>query len=83
MYLHICNDIILKEKKIIGLFNINTIKDTTEYVNIRQILEKNNKWVNASNQEEKTFILTEEKGYISNISVSTLEKRTKLNFKRK
>lgn len=80
MYLHICKDTILKEESIIGMFNIATIKDTEEYAKLKQKLEEQKQWVDASNQEEKTFILTKEKGYLSNISVNTLEKRAKLNI---
>ena len=75
MYLHICKDAIIKEESIIGIFKLSTIVNTNEYNLIREKLGDN--LIDESNEDKKTFILTDDKGYISNISVETLEKRAK------
>ena len=81
MYLHICKNIIIKKENIIGIFDIETIKDTKEYNNIYNNLIENNNIIDISDNIRKSLILTKEngiyKGYISNISVTTLEKRAK------
>ena len=81
MYLHICKNIIIKKENIIGIFDIETIKDTKEYNNIYNDLIKKNNIIDISDDIKKSLILTKEngkyKGYISNISVTTLEKRAK------
>ena len=79
MYLHICKNIIIKTENIIGIFDMNTIKETQAFQNIYIELKENKQIIDISENNEKSFILTNEnkknKGYISNISVSTLEKR--------
>lgn len=80
MYLHICKNIIIKTENIIGMFDINTIKETKEFQNLCIQLKKENQLINISDNIEKSFILIKEnqknKAYVSNISVATLEKRT-------
>ncbi len=80
MYLHIGKNTILKKESIIGAFKVATIENTEEYKKMEQNLKENKKWVDNEKQEKNTFILTEDKGYITNISVATLEKRAKLNI---
>lgn len=80
MYLHIGKNNILKEDSIIGVFKISTIENTKEYQDMEQDLKEKLKWIDNSDEEKNTFILTEDKGYISNISVITLEKRAKSNI---
>ena len=79
MYLHIGKDYIIKNKDIIGIFNINYIKNTKEYKKMYNDLDENNSLINVSQEKEKTFILTENKknsiGYITNIGVNTISKR--------
>lgn len=80
MYLHICKNNIIKTENIIGIFDINTIKETREFKNMYLKLKEENQIINISENIEKSFILVKEnkknKAYISNISVNTLEKRT-------
>lgn len=80
MYLHIGKNTILKKESIIGAFKIATIENTKEYKEMEKELKDKKKWIDDETQEKNTFILTEEKGYISNISVTTLEKRAKSNI---
>ncbi len=81
MFVHIGNNIILKQEDIIGIFNIKAIKNTNEYIKIINNLKDNNKLIKIENTEENTLIITEKnkiiKGYITNISSVTIEKRLK------
>ena len=81
MFVHIGNNIILKQEDIIGIFNIRAIKNTNEYIKIINNLKENNKLIKIENTEENTLIITEKnkniKGYITNISSVTIEKRLK------
>ena len=81
MFVHIGNNIILKQEDIIGIFNIKAIKNTKEYIKIINNLKENNKLIKIENTEENTLIITEKnniiKGYITNISSVTIEKRLK------
>ena len=79
MFLHIGNNEIIKKENIIGIFNLKTIKNTIEYKKIINNLKEKNLLVNNENIEKNTLIITEEekniKGYITNISSTTLIKR--------
>lgn len=76
MYLNIGKEYILKSKEIIGIFNIDYIKNTKEYKAMYKKMKDENKLIKVSEEKEKTFILTENKnGYITNISVNTITKR--------
>ena len=77
MYLHICKDTIIKEENIIGIFKLSTIENTKEFEDLKNTYEENNNLIDESNNDKKTFIITKDKGYISNISVETLERRAK------
>ncbi len=76
MYLHIGKDFCIDEKKIIGIFNIESISKNKEYYEIYEAIK--NDLVDISNGAQKTLILIKDKfikGYISNISSTTLRKR--------
>lgn len=79
MYLHIGNNIVIKNEDIIAILNIDKIK-TNKYFNnfIEKIMEEN-RIVNISEEKGKSIIIVEEnkkiKAYISNISSVTLAKR--------
>lgn len=79
MYLNIGKEYIIKSKDIIGIFNIDYIKNTKEYKTMYKSLEDDKKIINVTNGKEKTFILVEKnenkKGYITNIGVNTIAKR--------
>lgn len=79
MYLNIGKEYILKDKDIIGIFNIDYIKNTKEYKGMYKSLEENSLITKVSEEKEKTFILIEsnknKKGYITNIGVNTIAKR--------
>lgn len=82
MYLHICKNVMIKMDNIIGIFDKKILEQTKEY---KQLLDAQ-EIEDISEGEPKSFILVKEKEtikwYLSNISVATLEKRTKtLTFK--
>ncbi len=72
MYLHIGKNCVINDKDIIGIFNIKNINNE-EFKKIYDNLKENNKLFILSNQH-KSFVLTQEKGYISNISASIINK---------
>lgn len=74
MYLlHIGKNIMVKSEDIIGIFRTYILENTKEY----EELIKNKQIEDVSLGTPKSFILMKDKGYLSNISVSTLEKRAK------
>lgn len=79
MYLHIGKDFVINNKDIIGIFNIEYIKNTKEYKSIYKDLEEKKDIINISGSQNKTFILANKekkvKGYISNIGANTIAKR--------
>ena len=79
MYLHIGKDIVINDKDIISILNLNYVKNTKTYKKMYKNLEEKKALINIADNKEKTFILTKEKSvekaYISNISVNTLIKR--------
>lgn len=79
MYLNIGKEYIIKNKDIIGIFNIDYIKNTKEFKAMYKSLEEEKNIIKATDGKEKTFILVEKnknkKGYITNIGVNTIAKR--------
>lgn len=74
MFLHVGNDVLIEYNKIIGVFDM---VDTTVAKHIKEKnLFANKKAIYISNQDIKSCILTDEKIYYSNISSSTLKKRS-------
>ena len=81
MFINIGKDSIIRTKDIVGIFNLDYIRNTKEYRNFLSNLQENKEIVKMSDQE-KTFILTQNakgtKGYITNVSASTIGKRKKI-----
>ena len=79
MYLHIGKDCVIKKKDIIGIFNIEYIKNTKEYKSMYTSLAEKYNLINVSDKQNKTFILVENnkkiRGYITNIGSNTIGKR--------
>ena len=79
MYLHIGKDIIINNEDIIGIFNIDYVKNTKEYKKMIECLKEKGDLINISDNQNKTVILTEKnaliKGYITNIGTTTIGKR--------
>lgn len=78
MYLHLGNDVLVRNKDIIGIFDIentSTGKITKDFLNFSK-----NKFISVNFDMPKSFIVckdvnNKEKIYISPISVTTLKKR--------
>ena len=76
-YIHIGQDTIIPDSSLIGIFDIeecSVSRMTAEYLNACQ---KNGRIVNVSEDMPKSFIVTEKKTYISNVSNDTINKRGK------
>lgn len=82
MYLNIGTEVLIKDKDILGIFDLDNTtvkKATTDYINTA---EKNGECITVSFEElPKSFIVTTEndkrKIYISPLNTSTLFKRIK------
>ena len=82
MYIHLGNETVVKDNEIIGIFDMET---TTVSKNTRLFLEKaekQKKVINVSFELPKSFVLCGKKKntlvYISQLSSSTLYKRSKI-----
>ena len=78
MYLHIGNNVILNKKDIIFILDYENLKDNNIFKEFCTNIDKNN-ITDISEGKPKSIIITKEKdilkGYISNISSTTLAKR--------
>ena len=87
MFLNISKDVIIRTKDIVGVFNLDYIKNTKEYRNFLSNMMEQRQIVKDGDKQEKTFILTQNekgtKGYITNISTNTIGKRKRKDVKRK
>lgn len=79
IYLHIGKNMMIKKDEIIGIFDYKEMKKNKSSL---KLLENVNNIINISEGIEKTIIITknnnEIKGYISNISSTTLVKRNNI-----
>ncbi len=79
MYIHIGNNVILRDDEIIGIFDMDT--STVKNITMKYLrkMESQNKLISVSNGLPKTFIVCStdegEKVYLSNLMSSTLGKR--------
>ncbi len=77
MYLHIGEDTVVKDKEIIGIFDMDTStvnKATRDYL---KKAEKDKKVIYVNYDLPKCFVVTNDKIYVSPINTSTLNKRAK------
>lgn len=80
MYIHLGEDTLVREKDIIGIFdmdNATVMKSSREYL---KEANKRNRIINVSYDLPKSFIVSEEQGYrvyISLLSSSTIAARIK------
>lgn len=77
MYLHLGEDVVVNSKKIIGIFDMDTStvnKVTRDYLSKA---EKEKNIIYVSYELPKSFIVTEDKIYVSSLNTSTLLKRTR------
>ena len=77
MYLHLGEETVITDEKIIGIFDMDTStvnKATRDYLSKA---EKDKRVVYVNYDLPKSFIVTDNKVYISPINTSTLNKRVK------
>lgn len=78
MYLHIGEDTLIRDKDIIGIFDMDTStvnKATRDYL---KKAEQEKRVVYVNYDLPKCFVVTDKKVFISPINTSTLSKRAKL-----
>ena len=79
MYLHIGNDIVLKNNEILFILDYDSLKENNVFIKFLANIDKKNIY-DISESKPKSIVITKEKGiikgYISNISSSTLGKRS-------
>jgi len=79
MFLHIGKDKVIEKKDLICIFDIESLEFNDKINNIIEKLEQEKNIIDISDNNRKTLILVNEnnniKGYISNISSTTLGKR--------
>lgn len=86
MYLHLGQEVVVKEEEVIGIFDLDTStvsKHTRKFLNLA---EKEKRVINVSFELPKSFIVCskgkkDKKVYISQISSVTLNKRSSLERK--
>lgn len=80
MYVHIGKDIIINSEHIIAILDIKSLEKKKSLENICKDLKISDNIIDVSEGNKKTLIITQNeqiyKGYISNISSTTLGKRT-------
>ena len=85
MYLHLGEETVVKEKDIIGIFDIENTSVSKHTQDFLASSEKKGRIINVSYEMPKSFIVcnenknSREKVYISQISASTLKKRSLKN----
>lgn len=78
MYLHLGQNTVITTEKIVGMFDIETTTVSKKTRDFLSSAEKEKKVFYVSSELPKSFIVCSDgKVYISQISVSTLMKRTK------
>lgn len=80
MFLHIGKDKVIEKKDLICILDIESLKNNDKINNIIEKLEEEKNIIDISENNRKTLVLVKEnnilKGYISNISSTTLGKRS-------
>ena len=77
MFLYLGGDVTVRSNEVVGIFDIeecSVSRTTADFLNSSQ---KNGKIVNVSEEMPKSFIVTQNKTYISNVSCHTINKRGK------
>ena len=82
MYIHLGNEMVVNENDVIGIFDLETTTISKHTRRFLEIAEKQKQVINVSYELPKSFIVTDNKRqknvYISQISTSTLQKRSKI-----
>lgn len=75
MYIHIGGDISVSSDSIIGIFDIEKTSVNKAVNDYLKTLQKQGKIFYVSYDLPKSFIVTKDRVYISNVSVGTIKKR--------
>lgn len=79
MFVHIGNNIVLEEKDIIGIYNVESMRDSEEYKNLIESLKRTDNLVTQANGDARSLIMTKENGkivgYETNVSTMSIAKR--------
>ena len=82
MYIHLGNEMVVKDKDIVGIFDLETTTISKHSRKFLEVAEKNKQVINVSYELPKSFIVTsknkQNKVYISQISTATLQKRSNI-----
>jgi len=79
MYVHIGKDVIIKNEYIVVILDIKSLEKKKKLETICQELKISDNIIDVSEGNKKSLIIvkdTQNKGYITNISTTTLKKRT-------
>ncbi len=79
MYLHLGQDVVIRKKDIIGIYDIDNTTISRHTRDFLAAYQKSGKIITTTNELPKSFIVCNESGniivYISQISAATLQKR--------
>lgn len=77
MYIHIGGDVTLPSDKIIGIFDIEKTSVNKEVNDYLKKLQKQGRIYYVSYEMPKSFVVTDNTVYITNVSAFTIKKRFK------
>lgn len=81
MYIHLGSDMAVREKSILGIFDLDNTTCSKHTRNFLSYAEKNGQVISAGDDLPKSFLLTSEYGmekvYLCQFNAATLEKRLK------
>ena len=77
MFLYLGGDVTVKSEDVIGIFDIEACSVSRITIDFLNNCQKKQQIVNISEDMPKSFIVTKNKTYISNVSNKTICRRTK------
>lgn len=85
MFIHLGGDTLVNSKEVIGIFDLESTTVSKKTRDFLKIAENKKEVINVTYELPKTFIVCSNKNkkrkiYISQLSSSTLLKRTNINF---
>lgn len=79
MYIFLGGDVTIRADDVIGIFDIEECSTSRTTVDFLNASAKRLQVVNISDNMPKSFIVTSDKTYISNVSHNTIRKRASFN----
>ncbi len=77
MFLHLGGDFTVNSSDVVGVFDIEKCSVSRITANFLNSSQKSGKIVNVSDDMPKSFVVTSNKTYISNVSPMTINRRAK------